>query len=102
MVVGDVGVKIAVSTSEGGPTSPQNPVSVVSLCSLGWEGGGGSGGALSLPGFHVVWDGAALGEALEALVGVVEEHPVLGLEVRLRHVGCLKKQRQKAGSYGML
>ena len=47
---------------------------------------GGCGSSLS--GLHVVGDGAALGEALKALVRVVEEHPVLGLEVWLRNVGC--------------
>jgi len=50
---------------------------------VGWGWGWGSG----LSSLHVVGDGSPLREAFEALVRVVEEHPVLGL-VRLRDVGC--------------
>lgn len=44
--------------------------------------------ASGLAGLHVRGNGAALRQALEAFVGVVQEHPVLGLEVRLSRAGC--------------
>lgn len=52
--------------------------------------GGGSG----LARLHVGGDGPSLRQALEALVGVVEENPVLGLEVGLRGTGCRRTQAQ--------
>lgn len=44
--------------------------------------------ASGLPGLHVRGNGAALSQTLKAFVGVVQEHPVLGLEVRLGRAGC--------------
>lgn len=51
-------------------------------------------GASGLPGLHVGGDGAALSQTLEAFVGVVQEHPVLGFEVRLARAGCSHTQRR--------
>ena len=48
-----------------------------------------------LPCLHVCGDGASLSQALEAFVRVVEEHPVLRFEVRLRCTGCLQTQNEK-------
>lgn len=49
------------------------------------------GGASGLARLHVRGDGAALGQTLEAFVGVVQEDPVLGLEVWLCCAGCRQK-----------
>lgn len=51
-------------------------------------------GASGLPGLHVGGNGAALSQTLEAFVGVVQEHPVLGFEVRLARAGCSQTQRR--------
>lgn len=69
------------------PTRPATSPSVFDSRSLLWLGSPYFPFVSRFPRLHVGGDGASLSQALKALVGVVQEDPVFGLEIRLGGIG---------------